>query len=99
MKKKLISILVATTMVASLSACGSASNAGAQAGDDVGNAIGDQGNGEQITLKVWGAQTDQDLLKELCEEFASEHTEKSWSFDYGVVGEADARFGCSFLRT
>ena len=46
---------------------------------------------EAVHLKVWGSQVDQDLLKELCEKFASQHPEKSWEFEYGVVGEADAQ--------
>lgn len=101
MKKKLVSIILATFMMTGLCACGgstdntSTANNNAQATqteaktDDTKEAAPE--TKEQITLKVWGAQTDQDLLKELCEAFAAEHPEKEWTFDYGVVGEADAQ--------
>ncbi len=46
---------------------------------------------EDIALKVWGSQDDQQLLNELCEAFAAEHPESAWTFSFGVVGEADAK--------
>lgn len=114
MRKKLLSILMATAMVACMTGCGSnadstsAEQTEVQTEDSKENAddqsdgqSGDQGEaaeqsviegeGDTIALKIWGSQTDQDLLKELCEEFAKEHPENSWQFDYGVVGEADAQ--------
>ena len=45
---------------------------------------------EDITLKVWDGQDDQELLKELCEAYAAAHPENSYTFQYGVVGTADA---------
>ena len=101
MKKKIVSIILAAFMLTGLFACGastdnkSTENNIAQATqaeaktEDTKEAAPE--TKEQITLKVWGAQTDQDLLKELCEAFAAEHPEKEWTFDYGVVGEADAQ--------
>lgn len=114
MRKKLLSILMATAMVACMTGCGSnadstsAEQTEVQTEDSKENAddqsdgqSGDQGEaaeqsviegeGDTIALKIWGSQTDQDLLKELYEEFAKEHPENSWQFDYGVVGEADAQ--------
>ena len=107
MKKKLVSFILAATMIASLCGCGSSVNsANAAVGSNSDNteqatdnteakaddsAKTAEENKEQIKLKVWGAQGDQDLLKELCEEFASEHPENDWEFEYGVVGEADAQ--------
>ena len=113
MKKKLLSIVMATAMVACMTGCGnnteSASAEKTEAVEvseedgqadtegeapDEGNPAEQsviEGDGEMISLKIWGSQTDQDLLKELCEEFAKEHPENSWQFDYGVVGEADAQ--------
>lgn len=114
MKKKLLSIVMATAMVACMTGCGgnNAESASAENTEAVEVSEEDaqaetegetadegtpaeqsviEGDGEMITLKVWGSQTDQDLLKELCEEFAKEHPENSWQFDYGVVGEADAQ--------
>ena len=45
---------------------------------------------ENITLKVWDGQDDQELLKELCEAYAAAHPENNYTFQYGVVGTADA---------
>ena len=99
MKKKLLSIILTATMVAGLCACGSTADNTtaaddkqvAQTDENVENTQDTAAEKEQITLKVWGSQTDQDLLKELCEAFAAENPDKEWTFDYGVVGEADAQ--------
>ena len=53
--------------------------------------LGSAALAEEISLKVWGSQEDQELLAELCEAFAAEHPENEWTFTYGVVGEADAK--------
>ena len=45
---------------------------------------------EDVTLKVWEGQDDQELLKELCEAYAAAHPENNYTFQYGVVGTADA---------
>lgn len=45
---------------------------------------------EDVTLKVWDGQEDQELLKELCEAYAAAHPENNYTFQYGVVGTADA---------
>ncbi|MBQ9196491.1 MAG: extracellular solute-binding protein, partial [Clostridia bacterium] len=45
---------------------------------------------ENVTLKVWDGQDDQELLKELCEAYAAAHPENTYTFQYGVVGTADA---------
>ena len=44
-----------------------------------------------VTLKVWGAQDDQKMLREMCDAFAQAHPEKKYTFTYGVVGEGDAK--------
>ena len=45
---------------------------------------------DAVTLKVWDGQEDQELLKELCEAYAAAHAENTYTFEYGVVGTADA---------
>ena len=45
---------------------------------------------DAVTLKVWDGQEDQELLKELCEAYAAAHPENTYTFEYGVVGTADA---------
>ncbi|MCL1963960.1 MAG: extracellular solute-binding protein [Firmicutes bacterium] len=46
---------------------------------------------DAITLKVWGAQDDQELLVQLAEEFKAANPENEWNITFGVVGEPDAR--------
>lgn len=76
--KRILAIILSAIMLISLCAC----TPGADPNVD---------ERPTITLKVWGSQNDQELLKELCEAFAQEHPEKIWVFEYGVVGEADAQ--------
>ena len=45
---------------------------------------------DDITLKIWDGQEDQELLAELCEKYAAEHPENNYTFVYSVVGTADA---------
>ena len=75
-----------------------AADAGADAGAaDAGGAdqgaVADQGatSGINVSLKVWGPQEEQVLLKQMCEAFAAEHPEDTYTFEYGVVGESDGR--------
>ena len=54
---------------------------------------GDNGGNEQkekVTLTVWGAENDQALLKEMCNEFAKANPDKEYKFLFGVQGEGDA---------
>ncbi len=66
--------------------------AGCNRGND-GNSDGSggaSGSSKTVKLTVWGAQEDQDLLREMCESFADSHKEKHYAFTLGVVSEADA---------
>ena len=49
------------------------------------------GSGEAVNLTVWGPQEDQELLKQMCDAFAAANTDKTYTFTYGVVSEADAQ--------
>ena len=44
-----------------------------------------------VTLKVWGAQDDQAMLREMCDAFAQANPDKKYNFTYGVVGEGEAK--------
>lgn len=46
---------------------------------------------ESVSLKVWGAQDDQQMLREMCEAFAAANPEKTYTFQFGVVGEGEAK--------
>lgn len=43
-----------------------------------------------VTLKVWAPQEEQEILKQMCDNFKTAHPEYNLTFDYGVVSEADA---------
>ena len=44
-----------------------------------------------VALRVWGAQDDQAMIREMCDAFAQAHPEKKYTFTYGVVGEGEAK--------
>ena len=61
-------------------------------GDGGGNTDGTatQGSKETVTLTVWGAQEDQQMLKEMCEAYAKENSDKTYKFNFGVLGEGNS---------
>lgn len=68
------------------------SSAGSSAADGGSSAAGNgAGSGEEVNLTVWGSQEDQEILKQMCDEFAAANTDKKYTFTYGVVSEADAQ--------
>ena len=75
--------LALTTLIGVFTACGR-SNGGTNNGTDT------PGNKETITLTVWGAQEDQKLLKEMCEAYAKENSDKTYKFNFGVLSEKDS---------
>lgn len=102
--KKLLSLAVATTMMASLfSGCSPSTQESSKdqnnystqnsstAQDSNSNNPPAAPSGETVTLKVWGSQEDQDILKNMCEAFAAKNSENTYTFEYGVVGEPDTR--------
>ncbi len=46
---------------------------------------------EKVTLKVWADQGELALIEMLCNEFAAEHPEKEYTFEYGAVGAVDGK--------
>lgn len=96
MKKKVLAMLLATTMVATAFAgCGSKEEE--TTGEATTTETGAEGE-EAITatITVWGPQEDQsedngNWLKTECEAFAAEHPEWNLTFEYGVCSEGDAK--------
>ena len=56
---------------------------------DTGSGSG-SGSHKKITLTVWGAQEDQELLKDMCDAYAKANPDKTYEFRFGVQGEGDA---------
>ncbi len=48
-------------------------------------------DGETITLRVWGAQEDQTLLREMIDDFEDANPDKQYDITLGVVGENNAQ--------
>lgn len=74
MFKKIVKVLFISTVVLALAACSSKPK------DEGGN----------YTLKLWGAQDDQQLLAELIEDFKAANPNDTYDITLGVVGEPDA---------
>ncbi len=72
----------------SLAACSRGGDNSGEGGN--GGNGGDGGNKQQITLTVWGAQEDQKMLKEMCDAYAKENTDKEYKFQFGVLGEGNS---------
>ncbi len=75
MMKRMIACALAALSLCSLGGCGGKNSAG---------------EGE-VSLRVWGSQDDQQLLRQMCEDFAAANPDKKYTFSFGVVGEGDAK--------
>lgn len=101
--KKLISIVLASAMVFAAAACKPAEKKQDAAPTDTkteGEATTEQTEGEtsaasdyaaEVSLKVWGAQEEQELLGKMVEDFKALHPETKWNIELGVVSEGDAK--------
>ncbi len=83
-KKLTASFMALAMMTSALAGCSRGQNSSS---DNSGAA---SGSSETVKLTVWGAQEDQDVLKQMCEDFAKAHSDKHYAFTLGVVSEADA---------
>ena len=97
MKKKILSVLLASAMVASLAGCGGKEEA-APAPSEGSTEAPAAGEEEAVTAKllVWGPAEDQSAesgnwLPTMCEQFAAEHPNWDITFEYGVCPEGDAK--------
>lgn len=83
MKKfyKYTSALLAIVMLFCLTGCGRESD-----NNDNNNTV----TGAKYTLTVWGAEGDQSILKEMCNEYAKQNPHNKYEFLYGVLGEGEA---------
>ena len=88
------SMAMAGVMMAGCSGNNSSSTGGGSAADGSAassNGGESAGSGENVNLTVWGPQEDQELLKQMCDAFAAANPDKTYTFTYGVVSEADAQ--------
>ena len=55
------------------------------------SACGRKKEEEPVSLRIWGSQDDQTMLREMCDSFAKAHPDKQYTFTFGVVGEGNAK--------
>lgn len=104
MKKKFISMLLCATMVTALTTgCGSdpadsepKTDSNANTNDNAGDEAdkdntGSGASGETIKLTLWGAEEDQNLLKELVGKFESTYSDYKFDISIGVESESTAK--------
>ncbi len=95
MMKKLIALLLAAMMVLSLAACGNdttteSQDPGSETSETAENTP--SGSTETISLTLWGAEEDQDLLAQLVEEFEAEYADyATFDIQIGVQSESTAK--------
>jgi len=99
MRKKIVAVFMAMAVCSTMfTGCGDGGNSTADSenkttggGDTQDDAQGG-GTVEDITLTVWGAEEDQDLLKEMCNAFAEENKDKAnLTINVGVESESTAK--------
>ena len=85
MKKKIVSVLLCMAMITTATVgCGKKESNDSAAG------------GETIKLKVWAAEEDQDLTKELISKFEEENKDQKFDITVGVESESTAKDGSSY---
>lgn len=77
--KRVLAAVTAFSMAAGLTACGGAGKGSSSGGDSV------------VNLRVWGAEDDQDLLKELIGRFEAAHPDTQFHIQLGVESESSAK--------
>ena len=104
MKKKLLALLMAVAMVATVVGCGSTPAETPSAGEskveenkaDDTTTSDDTTEKRKVDLLVWSPSEDQaddkgNWLQTMCEQFAAAHPELEITFTYGVCAEGDAK--------
>ena len=87
-RRILPALLCLAMLCGGLTACSRGGSDQDEAGS--GNSNSNTGNKKQITLTVWGAQEDQQMLKEMCDAYAKENPDKEYKFQFGVLGEGNS---------
>lgn len=100
MRKKLVSMLLCATMVATMATgCGDtsgddkkpSSGASSETGGNNNDSSGGGGSSETVSLRLWGAEEDQDYLKQLVSKFESTYSDQKFNIEIGVESESTAK--------
>lgn len=84
--KKVLALGLVGAMAISMAACGKTSS-----GTDNGGSGNAGTSNETVSLRVWGGEEDQNLLKELVEKFKSTYPDQKFNIEIGVESEATAK--------
>ncbi len=94
MRKKLLSMLLCATMALTMAGCGSNPDDGSAGSDKNGSSENVSGGGasdETVELTLWGAEGDQDFLKDVVAKFEAAHPDQKFDIQIGVESESTAK--------
>lgn len=84
--KKVLALGLVGAMAISMAACGKTSS-----GTDNGGSGNAGTSNETVSLRVWGGEEDQNLLKDLVEKFKTTYPDQKFDIEIGVESEATAK--------
>ena len=85
--KKLFTLMLVLVMALSLSACGGdGGKAPDNSGTNAPSASGGSGEVQDVTLKIWTATEELELMEKMGQSFAAAHPEYNLTFDISVMG-------------
>lgn len=86
--KKFLAVAMTAALAVGLTACGTSSSSSSAGGSSAGGST----EKEDVSLIVWGAEEDQDLLQQMVESFKKEYAdEANFTIDIGVQSESTAK--------
>lgn len=94
--KKALALILAFVMMLSLAACGGGNDSktpdssGTPSNTDTPSTSGDTKEVQDVTLKIWTASEELDLMKKMGESFAAAHPEYNLTFDISEMGIDEA---------
>lgn len=94
--KKTLALILTFVMMLSLAACGGGNdsktpdNSSAPSNTDTPSTSGDTQEVQDVTLKIWTASEELDLMKKMGESFAAAHPEYNLTFDISEMGIDEA---------
>lgn len=84
--KKVLALGLVGAMAISMAACGKTSS-----GTDNGGSGNTGTSNETVSLRVWGGEEDQNLLKDLVEKFKTTYPDQKFDIEIGVESESTAK--------
>lgn len=84
--KKVLALGLVGAMAISMAACGKTSS-----GTDNGGSENAGTSNETVSLRVWGGEEDQNLLKDLVEKFKTTYPDQKFDIEIGVESESTAK--------